>query len=79
MLFYLFIINYNLYAQARYPPVHYIINVLDDDNNITTYNNNVNVDCNHEVDPCYVTIIPVNIIGYGPLTTVNGRSTCITL
>uniref|UniRef100_A0A1X7U9F7 Uncharacterized protein n=1 Tax=Amphimedon queenslandica TaxID=400682 RepID=A0A1X7U9F7_AMPQE len=50
-------------------PVHYIINVLGEDDN--TYSNSIVVHCNHQVDPCYVSIIPVNVIGYGPSTTIN--------
>uniref|UniRef100_A0A1X7T5P0 Fibronectin type-III domain-containing protein n=4 Tax=Amphimedon queenslandica TaxID=400682 RepID=A0A1X7T5P0_AMPQE len=62
--------NINEDNLSFYPPVlYYVISVLNDNN--ITYSNSINIHRNHEVDPCYVTIIPINIVGYGPSATVN--------
>ena len=62
---------------VKYPPVvHYIVNyspTINAQNTVNTTNTNISITGLPLTDTNYtVTIIPVNIIGYGPSATVNG-------
>ena len=60
----------------NYPPVYYIINIegLPKVNSVeNTANTNITITGLPLTINYIVSIIPVNIIGYGPSATVNGR------
>lgn len=54
-------------------PLNYSLTV-NDDISINTNETHAKILCNYEVEPCSVTIVPVNNIGYGPPVTVNGKA-----
>uniref|UniRef100_A0A1X7UNT1 Fibronectin type-III domain-containing protein n=1 Tax=Amphimedon queenslandica TaxID=400682 RepID=A0A1X7UNT1_AMPQE len=65
--------NNNEDSTIPHPPTqYYIINVYNTSNSINTNNTNVTITGLPLADTNYtVTIIPVNVIGYGPSVTVN--------
>ena len=58
--------------RTHYPPVHYVLSV-NDNKTISTNNTNINITgLPHRIGRYTVSIMPVNIIGFGPPVTFNG-------